>query len=96
MTTQEIAIAFHKWLLEEDTFERAEKWFHFSDEDMFKAFLEENPEYKTTDPIIWMPTRSEMIKEANQRHPGGSVALALKHAGFVDCFDWINNQRSKL
>jgi hypothetical protein len=92
MTTSETAIAFHKWMLKEDTWEKADKWFHFSDEDMFKAFLEENPEYKP-EPVSQIPTRAEMIREANKRHPGGSVASASKHSGFVECFDWVNNQR---
>lgn len=33
------AIEFHKWMKENDTPERAEEWFHYSDEDMYKAFL---------------------------------------------------------
>lgn len=34
-------VAFHKWLKENDTPERAEEWFHYSDEDMYRAFKEE-------------------------------------------------------
>jgi hypothetical protein len=41
MEHKEQAIAFHKWMLENDTMERACDWFHFSDEDMYHAFLEE-------------------------------------------------------
>jgi hypothetical protein len=32
------AIEFHKWMKENDTPERAEEWFHYSDEDMYKVF----------------------------------------------------------
>ena len=35
------SIEFLKWLKENDTPERAEEWFHYSDEDMYEAFLEE-------------------------------------------------------
>lgn len=33
------SIEFLKWLKENDTPERAEEWFHYSDEDMYEAFL---------------------------------------------------------
>jgi len=32
------AIEFHNWMLKND---KLEKWFHYTDEDMFRAFLEE-------------------------------------------------------
>ena len=35
------AVAFLKWMKENDTPERAEEWFHYSDEDMYRAFKEE-------------------------------------------------------
>ena len=35
------SIEFLKWLKENDTPERAEEWFHYSDEDMYRAFKEE-------------------------------------------------------
>lgn len=38
---KEQAIAFHKWMRENDTQENAEKYFHFTDEDMFIEFLKE-------------------------------------------------------
>jgi hypothetical protein len=35
------AIKFAYWLRKEDTIENAEKWFHYSDEDMLNVFKEE-------------------------------------------------------
>ena len=32
------ALAFHKWMRENDTPENAETWFGFSDDDMLNAF----------------------------------------------------------
>ena len=32
------AIAFHKWMKENDTVENAAEWFHCSDEDMYRVF----------------------------------------------------------
>lgn len=43
---EEIAIAFHTWMMYEDTTENAERWTNFTDKDMFNAFLEINPKYK--------------------------------------------------
>ena len=37
----EFAIKFANWLRKEDTQENADKWFHFSDNDMLNAFKEE-------------------------------------------------------
>lgn len=37
---REIAVDFHKWMVDNDTEEQAENWFHFSDNDMFHHFLE--------------------------------------------------------
>lgn len=37
----EIAIEFYRWMLESDTQENAEKWFGYSDEDMFNYFMEQ-------------------------------------------------------
>ena len=41
MEHRTMAIAFHKWMLENDTIENASAWFHYSDEDMYHAFLEQ-------------------------------------------------------
>ena len=38
----EFTIKFAYWLRKEDTQENAEKWFHFSDNDMLNAFKQEN------------------------------------------------------
>jgi len=38
LTTESDAVEFHKWMKENDTPERAEEWFHYSDEDMYKVF----------------------------------------------------------
>lgn len=35
-----IAIEFHRWMLENDTQEKAEQWFGYSDEDMFNYFID--------------------------------------------------------
>jgi len=37
----ETAIEFYRWMLKNNTPENTEKWFHYTDEDMFRAFLEE-------------------------------------------------------
>lgn len=38
------AIEFHRWMMENDTMDNANKYFHWSDEDMFKEFLKhKNP-----------------------------------------------------
>ena len=37
----EFAIEFHRWMLNNDTQENAEKWFHYADEDMLNAFKTE-------------------------------------------------------
>ena len=38
------AIEFHRWMMENDTMENADKYFHWSDDDMFKEFLKhKNP-----------------------------------------------------
>lgn len=36
-------IAFHLWMKENDTAENAEKFFHYSDEDMLNEFLKQQP-----------------------------------------------------
>ena len=38
----ELTIKFAYWLRKEDTPENAEKWFHFSDNDMLNAFKEQS------------------------------------------------------
>lgn len=35
------AIEFHRWMINNDTQENAEKWFHYTDEDMLNVFKEE-------------------------------------------------------
>tara|TARA_R110000796_G_scaffold161858_1_gene278623 strand:- start:4737 stop:4865 length:129 start_codon:yes stop_codon:yes gene_type:complete len=40
MEHKEMAIAFHLWMMKNDTMENAEKYYHFTDEDMYHAFLE--------------------------------------------------------
>lgn len=35
------AIEFHRWMCKNDTPENADRWFHYSDEDMLNAFKEE-------------------------------------------------------
>lgn len=32
------AIAFHRWMIANDTPENAEEYFHYSDEDMYNEF----------------------------------------------------------
>lgn len=39
--TNEIAINFYIWMMENNTAENAEKWANYSDQDMFRAFIEE-------------------------------------------------------
>jgi hypothetical protein len=39
--TKQRAIAFHKWMKNNDTSENAERFFHYTDEDMFEVFIEE-------------------------------------------------------
>ena len=39
--TRSIAIEFSKWMKENDTPENAEKWFGYTDNDMFDAFIDE-------------------------------------------------------
>lgn len=39
--TPSLPVRFHKWMLENDTEENAERWANYSDEDMFYAFLKE-------------------------------------------------------
>ena len=36
---KEQLIAFHKWMLQNDTEQNTEKYFHYSDEDMWYEFL---------------------------------------------------------
>jgi hypothetical protein len=36
-----LAIEFYNWMRKNDTPENAEKWFHYTDEDMFNAFMGE-------------------------------------------------------
>ena len=36
---QEQSIAFHKWMLQNDTEQNAEKYFHYTDENMWHEFL---------------------------------------------------------
>mgnify|MGYP003625687028 FL=1 len=39
-----VAIDFHRWMMKNDTMENADKYFHWSDDDMFKEFLKhKNP-----------------------------------------------------
>lgn len=42
----EFTIKFAYWFRKEDTQENAEKWFHFSDNDMLNAFKEEEENEK--------------------------------------------------
>ena len=39
---KEWIIGFHKWMLKNDTEENAEKYFHYSDEDMVNEYIQEN------------------------------------------------------
>jgi hypothetical protein len=39
-----IAINFNKWMKNNDTLENAEKWFGYTDNDMFGAFMDLNTE----------------------------------------------------
>ena len=39
---QDTAIKFHRWMLENDTEQNAETYFHYSDEDMWNEFLKQN------------------------------------------------------
>lgn len=41
MTPKELAIKFHNWMRSNDTKENAEKYFHYTDSDMFDVFMEE-------------------------------------------------------
>jgi len=34
-----VSISFHKWMIENNTQENADKYFHYSDEDMYKEFM---------------------------------------------------------
>jgi hypothetical protein len=36
-----VSIEFHYWMLKNDTIENADKYFHWSDEDMFNEFLKQ-------------------------------------------------------
>jgi hypothetical protein len=42
------AIEFHRWMMENDTIENAETYFHWSDEDMFKEFLKQKHKNKSS------------------------------------------------
>ena len=37
-----VAIEFHNWMMKNDTIENADKYFHWSDEDMFNEFLKQS------------------------------------------------------
>lgn len=37
-----LCIAFHLWMKKNDTPERAAEWFHYSDEDMYREFINHN------------------------------------------------------
>ena len=39
---KEQIIDFHKWMLKNDTAENADKYFHYSDDDMFNEYLKIN------------------------------------------------------
>ena len=41
-TIEEFAISFHHWMMKNDTPENAERFFHYSDNDMMNVFKEEN------------------------------------------------------
>ncbi len=43
------AIEFYRWMMKNDTVENAEKYFHWSDEDMFNEFLKQKHKYKSSD-----------------------------------------------
>jgi hypothetical protein len=36
------AIEFHRWMMKNDTIENADKYFHWSDENMFEEFKRES------------------------------------------------------
>ncbi len=42
------AIEFYRWMMKNDTVENAEKYFHWSDEDMFNEFLKQKQQYKSS------------------------------------------------
>jgi hypothetical protein len=42
---KEQIINFHKWMLKNDTAENADKYFHYSDDDMFNEYLKTNKLY---------------------------------------------------
>lgn len=42
--TVENMIGFHKWMLKNDTEENAERFFHYTDEDMVNEYLRETAE----------------------------------------------------
>ena len=39
---EELAIEFNNWMRKNDTSENSEKYFHYTDKDMFNVFKEEN------------------------------------------------------
>ena len=43
------AIEFYRWMMENDTVENAEKYFHWSDEDMFNEFLKTKQQNNSSD-----------------------------------------------
>lgn len=43
------AIEFHYWMMDNDTPKNADKYFHWSDEDMFKEFLKQTNPTKEND-----------------------------------------------
>ena len=42
------AIEFYRWMIKNDTVENAEKYFHWSDKDMFNEFLKQKHKYKSS------------------------------------------------
>ena len=42
---KEQMLNFHKWMIKNDTAENADKYFHYSDDDMFNEYLKTNKLY---------------------------------------------------
>lgn len=63
MTTKEVAIKFALWLRDNDTQDNTERWFGYSDSDMFDYFLDLFPENKP--PQFNPPNKDGVYKRNN-------------------------------
>ena len=91
-----VAIDFHRWMMKNDTMENADKYFHWSDDDMFKEFLKhKNPTNSNDIPHSEIRRmESEGVLEKFDKSNSSSDSDAPKYFNTI-CYDEWNGEKPK-